>query len=39
VTSTFDLALWITDRFWGHELAARASAYLEYPLPTNVVHG
>lgn len=39
VTSTFDLALWITERLWGRELAQRASAYLEYPLPTNVVHG
>lgn len=39
VTSTFDLALWITERLWGRELALRASAYLEYPLPTNVVHG
>ncbi len=39
VTSTFDLALWLTERLWGHELALRASAYLEYPLPTNVVHG
>jgi transcriptional regulator GlxA family with amidase domain len=39
VTSTFDLALWITERFWGRELALRASAYLEYPLPTNVVRG
>jgi transcriptional regulator GlxA family with amidase domain len=39
VTSTFDLALWITERFWGHELAARASAYLEYPLPTDVYRG
>lgn len=39
VTSTFDLALWLTERFWGHELAQRASAYLEYPLPTDVYRG
>jgi len=38
VTTTFDLALWITERFWGHALAARVADYLEYPLPSNVYH-
>ncbi|HKD01748.1 MAG TPA: DJ-1/PfpI family protein [Terriglobales bacterium] len=30
VTSSLDLALWLTERFWGAEIATRISADLEY---------
>jgi transcriptional regulator GlxA family with amidase domain len=39
VTSTFDLALWLTERFWGEALAARVADYLEYTRSPDVYRG
>lgn len=39
VTSTFDLALWLTERFWGEALAARVADYLEYKRSPDVYRG
>jgi transcriptional regulator GlxA family with amidase domain len=39
VTSTFDLALWLTERFWGDALAARVADYLEYERSPDVYRG
>lgn len=38
VTSTFDLALWIVERFWGAPLAESSMDYLEYSRSLNVLH-
>ncbi|MBY6240802.1 DJ-1/PfpI family protein [Methylosinus sp. Sm6] len=38
VTSTFDLALWIVERFWGATLADRSTDYLEHSRSLDVLH-
>jgi transcriptional regulator GlxA family with amidase domain len=36
VTSSLDLALWLTERLWGAEIATRISADLEYKRTSDV---
>jgi transcriptional regulator GlxA family with amidase domain len=36
VTSSFDLSLWLVERFYSAEIANKVAAFLEYPRSTDI---